>query len=118
MINIEILVLVIATLIQLLAVYFAYKIYTYNRLSKWWLAIIVALFLDVLRRFTTFLEFAEVSSSLESQISLLEHFILPIVTTLLFTVALWSMAKNFESFEVVEKEAKEKVKEINTRKKK
>jgi len=106
--NYTILVLdMLSVISQFLAVYFSYRIYSYNRLTKWWLAIALGFSTQGARRAVTLYE--DVNLTEASNAILLDR-ILMLVISLLILAGLWAMLKNFESFEIVEKKVKEKLK--------
>jgi hypothetical protein len=87
---------------SIITVYLSYTIYTYNRISKGWLAVIVAFVLIICRRsigFVTdsgfFPEFKTLMKSIEG--------LLLLIISLLYIWGFWSMKKNFERFDIVEK---------------
>ena len=103
-------VLIIAQIIfQFIAVYFSFRIYDYNRLAKGWLALTVALALMgfhlVLILFVV-LGYPELTGIG----IILDRFLIPLMISAFLVSGLWSMYKKFESFEVVEKKIKEKLK--------
>jgi hypothetical protein len=106
---------ILSVLCQFAAVYFSYKIYTYNRLSKWWLALMVAFFIQGVRRAITFYE--DLYLSVVSNGILLDRTLM-FVISMLIIVGLWAMLRNFESFEIVEKKTNQAIKEKFQKKKK
>jgi hypothetical protein len=89
---------VLAVVLQLMASYFAYRIFKFNRLNKRWLALVLAFLVQTVRR--------GVQVCVDLNILSLNVFIdrvLMFIISLLMIVGLWTMMKNFENFEVVEK---------------
>src|SRR3989344_3503151 len=101
---------------SILAAYFSYGVYRYNRLSKAWLAVTVAFILVILERCIRFIADVGYFSDLKLTLDSLEGSILLIVSVL-FIWGLSSMRKNFEKFDVVEKKAGEKAQNFNNNKK-
>ena len=101
---------VFAIIFQLLAAWFAYKIYRFNRLSKWWLGLIIAFVFQALRRFfQAYTDWMGISSDPFFDRSLM------FLISLFLVLGLWSMFKNFENFEIIEKNVKTKIKRGNQR---
>jgi len=97
---------VLSILCQFAAAYFGYKIYKCNRLGKWWLALVIAFVIQGVRRLlTTFDDYSALGFSGDQVIDRLFQFSI----SLLILIGLWCMLKNFQRFEVVEKQSKEKV---------
>jgi hypothetical protein len=87
-----------AVLFQLLAAWMSYKIYSFNRLSKWWLALVVAFIVQASRRgFQIFYDLSDTNMHI-----LLDRSLMFLISLLLF-LGLWSMLKNFENFDIVQK---------------
>lgn len=97
---------ILSVLCQFASVYFSYKIYSYNRLGKWWLALVVAFFIQGLRRIFTVFE--DSSVIFFTNIQILDRWFMFTISVLI-VVGLWSMLKNFESFDVVEKKVRSKL---------
>jgi len=97
----------LSVVFQFLAVYFSYKIYSYNRLTKWWLALVLGFTTQGARRVLAIYEdiyLTEISNTV-----LLDRMLM-LAISLLILIGLWAMLKNFESFEIVEKKVKDKLK--------
>lgn len=93
--------------LQFAALYFAYRIYRFNRLSKGWLALICAFFIQGIRRGVTMIQdtkLVDISAGITFDRALM------FVISLLIVVGLWTMYKNFESFEVITKQIGKKLK--------
>lgn len=97
---------VLAVILQLAAAWFAYRIYRFNRLSKWWLALVLAFCIQGLRRgFQGYIDLGygqNLSPILDRS--------LMFVISLLIVVGLFAMLKNFEGFEVVANKVRQKAK--------
>jgi hypothetical protein len=93
---------------SLIAAYLSYIIYKYNRLSKAWLAVTVAFVLIIFRRGIGFISDFELLPEWRFFLKTTESILL-VVISLLYIWGFWSMKKNFESFEVVEKKVKDKI---------
>ena len=108
----------IQIVVQFTAAYFSYVIYKYNRLCKAWLAVVVGLVLMAFRRVTALLIELSGAPTSTDPVRFLDRVLLPFAISVLLLWGLWSMKKNFESFEVVEKRVSEKVKSLNKPRKK
>jgi len=89
-----------AVLLQFGAAYFGYKIYRSNKLSKWWLALILAFLLQGIRRVFT-LNTDIVLSTITPDIIL--DRLLQFIISALICIGLWSMKENFRKFDAVSK---------------
>ncbi len=101
---------VLQILIQFVAVYYSYRIFSFNRLNKGWLAMTVALFLMTFRRITALLIEMNFLSSFNGWVAAMDRIILPTLISIFLFVGLFVMLKNFENFDVVEKKVKKAVK--------
>jgi len=82
-------------------------IYRFNRLSKWWIALILAFLVQGIRRgvqIYTDLGYGSLGVSLDRSLML--------VISFLMVVGLWAMMKNFEQFDVVSSKVREKIKKM------
>ncbi len=104
---------VINVIIQFTAAYISYRVYSFNRASKGWLAITGALLLMAIRRVTAFMISYDAFGGATQVISTLDRLFLPFTISVLILIGLWSMLKNFETFEVVEKDVKEKARKFS-----
>jgi len=98
---------IFAVLFQLAAAYFAFRIYRFNRLSKWWIALIVAFLVQAVRRgiqIYSDLGYGSLGTSLDRSLMLL--------ISVLMVMGLWAMMKNFEQFDIVSSKVKEKLKKM------
>lgn len=93
-------------IVQAVAAVYAYKIYSFNRLNKGWIAMIFALILMTLRRVTALLIEVNYLPTLTGIISYIDRVILPALISLLLLIGLYVMFRNFETFEIVEKTVK------------
>jgi len=103
---IEITLGIFSIVLQLLAAYFGYRIYKFNRMSKWWLALVLAFIVQGIRRIFTTL--ADMGNSTFLFPSFVDRALM-FVISLLMVIGVWAMMKNFENFEVVEKQTKRKL---------
>jgi len=97
----------LAAIFQFVAAYFGYRIYKFNRLNKWWLALVLAFIVQGIRRIFTVFE--DVGSPLIASSAIFDRTLMFIIS-LLIVVGLWAMMKNFENFEVITGKISEKVK--------
>ncbi len=102
-------------IIQLAVVYLVYKIYTYNRVHKAWLAVAIAVILMTLRRVTALSIDMGALPQLSGYTSFIDRIVLPFCISVLLFIGFWVMLKNFKEFEVVEKQVQEKVKRVKRR---
>jgi len=93
---------------SVVASYLSYIIYKYNRLAKAWLAVTAAFVLIIFRRGLGFVTEFGFLPEARSTLKFIEGILL-LVISVLYIWGFWSMKKNFEKFEVVEKRAKEKI---------
>jgi hypothetical protein len=116
MVNFLLLLLGVFSLVfQISAAYLAFKIYKFNRLSEWWLILLSAFELEAMRRFLVVV--ANMSVEAVSLMLVIDMTILFAVS--LFTnIGLYSMLKNFENFDFIEKKSSEAAKNFNNSKKK
>ena len=87
----------------------AYKIYKFNRLSPWWLVLLSAFELEVLRQMLGI--FTEINLDAVS-FEVLVSRVLLFVISLLLNIGLWSMLKNFEKFEFIKEKVGKKAREF------
>ncbi len=104
------LMMVVQIIVQFVAAFFAYKIYTYNRLAKPWLAVVAAFVLMGFRRMTALLTKFSLMPSLGSSLLWLDQVFLPFIISIFLVWGIWSMQKQFESFRVIEDRMTKKVK--------
>lgn len=96
---------VLAVFLQLVAFYFAFKIYQFNRLSRWWLALVFAFLVQAVRRgMQVYSDFGGRGSNI------FFDRIMMFTISLLMVVGLIAMLKNFENFDVVAKNVRDKFK--------
>jgi hypothetical protein len=100
------------------AAYMVYKIYTFNRLSKGWLFVIVGIFLMMIRRLINLFVLSGFVETLPANIHMLERVVLPFFISLFFLMGLFSMYRNFTRFDVVEKKIQNKFAESSKKKRK
>lgn len=95
-----------SVVLQLIAAYLGYRIYCFTRLSKWWLAVVIGFILQAIRRIFTFLEdFGAVNIPNTILIDRALMFLI----SLFMVIGLWIMLKNFENYDVVERQVKQKI---------
>jgi len=95
---------ILAVLLQLIASYIAFRIYKFNRLSKWWLALVLAFLVQAVRRGMQ----VSVDLSLTSSNVFFDR-IMMFAISLLMVIGLLAMMKNFENFDVVVNNVKSKL---------
>lgn len=95
----------LAVFLQLLAAWFGYSIYKFNRLSKGWLAIVVGFLIQAVRRAVQLY-----SDSQGFVLNVILDRALMVIISLLIFIGLWSMLKNFENFEFVKDNVRRKIK--------
>jgi hypothetical protein len=91
---------------QFLATYFSWRIYSFNKTNKWWLALVFAFVLQAVRRVQQV--YYDIVG-LSAQNILLDRGLMFLIS-LLILIGLWSMLKNFENFRVIETKVKTKLK--------
>lgn len=118
-VDIPIVAIQIYSLILLtVSAYLSYVIYKFNRLSKGWLGVTLAISISPVRIFVGILGNIYDLSSLSPVLYVLDRGLITALIATLLIVGLWSMKKNFESFEIIEKKVKEKVKSFDKLRKK
>jgi len=85
-----------------------YKIYLFNRLNKAWLAVVFAFGLIIIRRGIGFMRDYNLLPTLNSLLQSFESTLL-IIISVLYIIGFWSMLKNFENFDVVQKKVQSKI---------
>lgn len=101
---------VLSVICQLGAVYLGYRIYGYNRLTKGWLALVIAFAIQAIRRAFTVSDDLAISSFTGEQ--MLDRVLMFFISVLIL-VGLWAMLQRFESFEIAEKKVKAALKGLN-----
>ena len=109
MIPLDVLIWLVSILLAVYTAYLTYKIYSFNRLDKSWLFVTLGFILIlILRVLTTFKgegfypEFFNFWYIIDP--------LLRIANSSCFIIGFWSMLKNFENFDVVERKIKKAVK--------
>jgi hypothetical protein len=82
-----------AIICQCLSIYLGYKIFTFNKLSKWWLALVLAFLIQGIRRIITTIE--DNSLVVATNAIFLDR-ILAFVISALFLIGLYSVLTKFE----------------------
>lgn len=112
----ELLMNIITIGLDFIIVYLGYEIYRYNRLSKGWLFLVLAFFLDGLRDIITLYQGWINPETMDTLIVFLDA-TLVLTITLLIGLGLWHMHKKFEHFDIVHKQTNDKIKAFATKKK-
>lgn len=112
---VEIIIAMTIMLLQFGAAYFSFVIYRYNRLSKDWLAVTIALWILGVRGVITLFsivipEQATIPQWFTVYLSTFDTFTLAFTVSILLFFGLRAMKRNFESFDILEKKTKEKIK--------
>ena len=97
---------VLSIILQFLTAYFGYRIYKFNRMSKWWLVLILAFLIQGVRRIITFyydINLISITNNILIDRSLM------FLISFFMAVGLLTMMKRFEKFEFIEKETKRKI---------
>ncbi len=100
-------VMITSIIMSLFVAFLSVKIYRYNRLSKAWIAVTLAFILVVVRRSIGFAVDYRIFSGTQPFPTYLEAW-LQLLISFLYIAGFWSMKKNFERFDVVEKQARAK----------
>ena len=93
-------------LLQFIAAFFAYQIYTFNKLSKAWLAVPLGFLLMALRRVFIF---AYAEGYISSVSPLVDSLIIPFIVSLMLVFGIWAMYNNFQKFSLVQSDVEKKV---------
>jgi len=104
--------LLVAVAIQIVAAYFSFAIFRFNRISTNWLALTWGIMSIALGTIITVLAEYETVPGYTKELLFTGQIVLPILASLLMAFGLWGMKKNFEYFEVVEKEATTKIRTL------
>jgi hypothetical protein len=100
-------------IIQLATVHYSFIIYRYNRLHNQWLAVTVALVLMVCQGFIALFAQLGWMPGLTYLVQVLNEVTLPLIISLFLLGGLWSMMKNFEKFDVIDRKMMVKMKKFN-----
>lgn len=97
--------------LQIIAAFFAWKIYNFHQLSKVWLAVPLGFIFMAIRRILA-LSYAQgyFEDSVLS-IQFVDSIFIPFIISLLLVFGIWAMYNNFAKFSLIEHEVKDKVKE-------
>jgi hypothetical protein len=95
--------------LQAVAAYFSYRVFVFNRVGRWWLAVTWALVLMTLRRVSALLIELKVLGTYGGLVADIDRIILPFIISVLLLWGIYAMFKNFEDFEVVEKTVRNKL---------
>ena len=93
---------------SIIAAYLSYVVYTYNRTSQTWLAVTMAFIVIVFYRTIVFATDFGLYGLSSSFLKSVEGVLFVIIITL-FIWGFWSMKRSFETFDVVEKRARKKI---------
>lgn len=104
--------LLVAVAIQIVAAYFSFVIFRFNRLSTNWLALTWGIMFIALGTTLSILAEYDTVPAFTRELLFTGQIAIPILASLLMAFGLWGMKKNFEYFEVVEKEATTKVRSL------
>ena len=102
-------------LLQCIAAFFSYQIYTFNKLSKAWLAVPLGFVLMALRRIFIYLYTEGYIATLPSISPLVDSLIVPFLVSIMLVCGIWAMYNNFQTFSLTEKEVEEKVQDFQKR---
>ena len=106
--TIELVLGFLSIVFQFCAAYFGYRIYMFNRMSKWWLALVFAFLIQGIRRVITLLSDLGTISPLEGNLAFADRVIMFVISALI-VVGLWEMMHSFESFSLVESKVSDKL---------
>ncbi len=107
---------VISITASIITTYCAYVIYKYNRLNRGWLIFTCGVTLAIFVRVLVLLRSNLLSGLSAETFSILNTTLLTIVS-ITAAIGLWSMKSSFETFEVVEKKTRTKIKLFKKHKK-
>ena len=114
--EINIVLNVIGIILPVIVLILSLKIYYFNPFNKGWLGLPAALGLTIIRRILVLASSVGwLSSEWSSKITIIDTYLFVISVTL-YTIGLWAMYKNFKSFDVIEKQTKERIKAFQKRK--
>lgn len=97
-------------ILNFVAAYFAYTIFRYNRLSKAWLAVVIALVVIGFNGIGELYIQLDLFPQLSGTIQFITLALLPFTFSVLLVWGMLSMKKNFDHFEILEKKYSEKAK--------
>lgn len=100
---------VLQIIIQSVAVYYSYKIFSFNRLNNGWIALTFALVLMTFRRITALLIEMSLLQNFSGWLAYTDRIILPTLISIFLLVGLYVMFRNFDDFDVVENKVKRAV---------
>ncbi len=104
--------------LQLAAAYFSFKIYTFHKLSKVWLAVPLGFIFMGIRRTLAWSYVQGYFKDSVLSIQFVDSIFIPFVISLLLVFGIWAMYNNFQTFALVEKDVTKKVKEYKHSQKK
>lgn len=105
-------------ILNFVAAYFSYTIFRYNRLSKAWLAVVIALVVIGFNGIGELYIQLDLFPSLSSEIQFITLAFLPFTFSVLLVWGMLSMKKNFDHFEILEKKYSEKAKSFSKKSRK
>jgi len=111
--TVNVILAVLQIIIQIIAAFLAYKIYTYNRVSKSWLYLVVAFILMSFRRMTALLIGINLLPALDGSLSWIDRTLLPFLISVFLVIGVWALLKQFETFDIVDKKTEQKIKEFS-----
>ncbi len=96
---------IIPVILSLITMYLVYRIYTFNRLNKYWLFIALGFFFIIILRVLTLL-YGEGFFPSFFKLWYIYDPVLRIINSTCFIIGFWPMLKSFQNFEVLEKKVK------------
>ena len=95
---------------QLAAAYLSYRIYKFNRVNKGWLMVTIALILMAVGRIFAVVLLLGWANELPPIVAFIDSLVLPFLISVFLLIGLYSMFRNFVSFDIVEKNVQDKIK--------
>lgn len=96
-------------LLQLTAAFFSYQIYTFNKLSKGWLAVPIGFLLLAVRRIILYFSVRGYIPAISGVSPLVESLLVPFLISIMLVFGIWAMYNNFQKFSLVEMDVEKKV---------
>jgi len=96
--------------------YLAYKIYVFNRLGQGWLAMLLAFVLLIFHRLIVYAHDFELFTDLHPLVLKAWQTLLFIIVGILWIIGMSSMKKSFETFDIVQKKTREKIRQLSKKK--
>jgi len=95
-------------IIQFAAAYLSFKIYSYNRVEKSWLAVTLGLAVMAIGKGAS-LAFGAFDVPDLPEANVIDGVILPFVISILMLIGIGSMLRQFHSFDIIERKAREHI---------